>query len=87
MRDIERIHVVTKAIEECWRDFPDMRFTQLMDNIFTYNERMTRTVIWNMEEDKLLECIKKFREDNVAKAFEQARKWLFYLIKTEEIIK
>lgn len=67
MRDPERIHVVTKAIEECWRDFPDMRLTQLMDNIFTYNGRKTRTEIWNMEENQLLECIRKFREENSSK--------------------
>jgi hypothetical protein len=64
MRDPERIHAVTKAIEECWRDFPDMRFGQLMDNIFIYNNRKTRTEIWNMEESQLLECIRKFREEH-----------------------
>lgn len=63
MRDPERIHIVTKAIEECWHDFPDMRFGQLIDNIYTYSGRKTRTEVWNMEEGEWLKAIRKFREE------------------------
>lgn len=61
MRDPERIREVTRALEECWRECPDIRFGQLMLNIY----RMfcsPQTEMWDIEEKEWLIAINKFKE-------------------------
>ena len=63
MRDPNRIDTVVNALADCWRDFPDLRFGQIIENIASYNKK-TESEVWNMEENEWLKCIQKFRDDN-----------------------
>ncbi|PWV97402.1 hypothetical protein DFQ01_12145 [Paenibacillus cellulosilyticus] len=60
MRDLNRISIITDALNECWTSFPDLRFGQLIELIF--RERWSD--FWLLEDDACLETIRKFREEN-----------------------
>ena len=60
MRDPKRINEITLALADCWSNFPDMRFGQLVSNIHhTYHGGD----MFFPEDDLWLNWIKKFKED------------------------
>jgi len=55
MRDEKRIDRILKIIEKVWKRNPDMRLTQLLINMGI----MEDGPIWNLEDDKAEEILKK----------------------------
>ena len=55
-RPIERIDEVLDMIGRIWRQYPDMRLTQLLWNLrdVTGDDRQTATGFYNMEEEALM---------------------------------
>ncbi|RLI50428.1 hypothetical protein DRO61_03895, partial [Candidatus Bathyarchaeota archaeon] len=66
MRDTERIDVLIDYIRKHWRENPDLRLTQLIDNIVWETgakRQLTRSQVmnswaYNMEDDLLIEEFK-----------------------------
>ena len=61
LRDIERIEPFCNEIISIWKRYPDLRFGQLM-TIITERMSANRKSFFYMEDDKLLEEIKKMFE-------------------------
>ena len=51
MRDINRIEPLLKEFEELWKQYPDLRFGQLV-YILTYDKDL-----FNIEDDEMLKLI------------------------------
>lgn len=56
IRDINRIPVFLKELEECWMKVPDWRFGQLIVNFVNY----LGIDPFSMEEDKMTEKLHEF---------------------------
>ena len=60
MRDINRIEPTLKQIEEIWKQYPDLRLGQLLENIaLEYNSSLYYT-----EDEDLLRKLKGFYIDH-----------------------
>lgn len=61
MRDINRIPMVLSAVEQLWKQYPDMRFFQFMNYmqelVNAYNRKGPDTDLFYLEDDKLLETL------------------------------
>ena len=66
MRDIDRIDRILLELRKAWIDAPDLRFGQLMGNIFSQSD----IDIFFQEDDFLLENIHKFRNQTLADNFQ-----------------
>lgn len=60
MRDINRIKPTLKKIEELWLSNPDLRFGQLVVNIFRAEEEIQK--IFYTEDDVFLEKLNEFQD-------------------------
>jgi len=61
MRNPDRIRFVTRALEDCWRQFPDLRFGQFIQDV--YRHYGSSVSMWEMGEDEWLAAIRKFSDD------------------------
>lgn len=57
MRNPERIDKVLAAISEVWKRYPDLRFGQLISNVFS------EPTLYFIEDDELIEKIKRFYDE------------------------
>jgi hypothetical protein len=62
MRDPEEIHLITKALAECWNENDDQSFGEMIDNIFVLAKGQKQIEFWNMDTDKCLTAISEYRE-------------------------
>ena len=53
MRDIDRINEYLKIIEEIWKKYPDLRFSQLVLNV------LRNPTDYYLEDDKTLKMFKE----------------------------
>lgn len=60
MRDVARIFPFCDKLALCWRNFPDLRFIQMLNLLLEADESGTDPFFW--EEEKWLELIKKTEE-------------------------
>ncbi len=56
MRDINRIKPFLERIEEIWKKYPDLRFGQLINNIFGN----LGNVLYYLEDAEIIEIIEEF---------------------------
>ena len=56
MRDPERIDSFMKIIKNIWKQYPDLRFGQLLLNAFSSDD--SNMHLYYLEDDKFLEVIK-----------------------------
>ena len=56
MRDINRIKPFLERFEEIWKKYPDLRFGQLINNIFGD----LASVLYYLEDDEIIEIIEEF---------------------------
>lgn len=56
MRDVNRIDIFCNKLATYWKQVPDLRFGQLMLNIFSICERDP----WFYEEDEMLKIFEEF---------------------------
>lgn len=59
MRDLNRIIPIVKQIAKLWYQYPDMRFFQFVSVIMQQFEKETGTDAFYIEDDILLQCLKK----------------------------
>jgi hypothetical protein len=59
MRDPERIDKILKEISRIWKKYPDLRFGQLLENIFGC-ERNDNRCIFHIEDDIILVRLENF---------------------------
>jgi uncharacterized protein YihD (DUF1040 family) len=57
MREIERIERILELIKKNWKDYPDLRFGQLLINMKVVADTIP---MWNLEDDDLEEHLNKF---------------------------
>ena len=60
MRDINRIEPFMNELTEIWYTVPDLRFGQLIENFKKFAEVED---LFYIEDDKMLEVLKKFKEE------------------------
>lgn len=60
MRDIKRLVPILNELTEIWYTVPDWRFGQLIENFKRFTEVED---LFYVEDDKMLEVLKKFKED------------------------
>ena len=60
MRDINRIEPFMNELTEIWYTVPDWRFGQLIENLKKFAEVED---LFYIEDDKMLEILKKFKEE------------------------
>ena len=53
MRDVNRSKPFWEKIEEIWKKYPDLRFGQLINNIFGSQQ----TLFYYLEDDEIIEII------------------------------
>jgi uncharacterized protein YihD (DUF1040 family) len=53
MRDIKRIDPLMKKITELWKQFPDLRFMQLMDTVSSLARKKYKKDVFYLEDDEL----------------------------------
>lgn len=63
MRDINRIDPLLAKLGEFWKQYPDMRFGQLITNIFS----SLGTDPWNMEEDEWMAFLEAHIKEDLPK--------------------
>jgi hypothetical protein len=56
MRNINRIKPFLERIEEVWKKYPDLRFGQLINNIFEHQP----TLFYYLEDFEIIEIIEEF---------------------------
>lgn len=59
MRDINRIDNFCNELAKYWKKIPDVRFGQLISNVFSLCERDP----WFYEEDEMLKVFEEFFKD------------------------
>lgn len=79
MRDVNRIKPFMKILTEIWLESPDLRFGQLVSNIFSY---MDSDDIFFPEDYKWLEAFKEW-EDRKGDAWYKPKEELIKAIDTE----
>jgi uncharacterized protein YihD (DUF1040 family) len=57
MRDPKRIKKLLKEIETIWMKYPDLRFFQLLINVFRLDEN---PYFYYLEDDKIIEELKQY---------------------------
>ena len=60
MRDINRIKPFMNELTEIWKEVPDWRFGQLIENLKRY---MNVKDLFYIEDDKMLEILKNLRRN------------------------
>ena len=61
MRNTDRIKVFCDELAELWEEYvPDWRFGQLISNVFGTIYARTKRDIWFLEEDELMNEIRKY---------------------------
>ena len=71
MRDIDRIDKFLEEIGKIWKDFPDWRFGQLIENLRRFKgskedkgfETFFSSDLFHLEEKDFLKLLKEFRKD------------------------
>ena len=56
MRDIERIDKILQEINEVWKKYPDLRFTQLIVNVMSAKG----SDLYYMEDERFIKILKEF---------------------------
>lgn len=56
MRDIERIDKILQEINEVWKRYPDLRFTQLIVNVMSAKG----SDLYYMEDERFIKILKEF---------------------------
>mgnify|MGYP001069740887 CR=1 FL=1 len=56
MRDINRIKPFLEKLEEIWKKYPDLRFGQLINNIFAGQQNL----FYYLEDFEIIEIIEKY---------------------------
>ena len=56
MRDENRIDYMLKLVGKIWHKHPDMRFGQLVSNLYTYT---SKTDMFYVEDDELMRLLQK----------------------------
>ena len=59
MRDINRIDPFLKEFGELWKQYPDLRFGQIMSNMARHMQMDYRKDMFFMEDDELMAAMKK----------------------------
>lgn len=54
MRNPDRIPEILSRLEEVWKDYPDLRFAQLISNVFPMHAP------YYMEDEQFIDTIEKF---------------------------
>ena len=54
MRDINRIDEILDELKQIWKEYPDLRLGQLLLNA------VPESYLYYIEDDKLIECLKKY---------------------------
>lgn len=62
MREINRIPNFLKELENFWKEVPDMRFGQFIDNFFTFVLEKEKIDIFFIEDDRMLELLKEYKK-------------------------
>lgn len=60
MRDINRIDKVLEEINEVWKRYPDLRFTQLIVNVMSAKG----SDLYYMEDERFIKILKEFYGEN-----------------------
>lgn len=60
MRDIKRLAPILNELTEIWYTVPDWRFGQLIENFKRFTEVED---LFYVEDDKMLEVLKRFKEE------------------------
>ena len=60
MRDPKRIPEILKRLEVVWKKYPDLRLGQLLVNSLYARKK---TILFFIEDDKLIEEIEKFQTE------------------------
>lgn len=63
MREINRIPNFLKELENLWKEVPDMRFGQFIDNFFTFVLEKEKIDIFFIEDDRMLELLKEYKKN------------------------
>lgn len=63
MRDINRIPVFLKKLEECWSKAPDLRFGQFITDFLGFAQIHTQQDIFYIEDDELQEILDIYIEN------------------------
>ena len=58
MRDAKRIPLVISAFEQCWKEVPDWRLGQFIENF----KRYVGVDLFYIEDDKIVELLDSFLE-------------------------
>lgn len=56
MRDIDRIDKILQEINEVWKKYPDLRFTQLIVNVMSAKG----SDLYYMEDERFIKILKEF---------------------------
>ena len=56
MRDVNRIKPFLERIEEIWKKYPDLRFGQLINNVFGEQQ----VLFYYLEDFEIIEIIEEF---------------------------
>ena len=64
MRDPNRIDPIIDTVKEIWKKYPDMRFGQLICNIFS-SPNFNKIDIWFCEDNIMLENLEKILKDEI----------------------
>ncbi len=59
MRDINRIDRILAEIGEVWKDYPDLRFTQLIVNVMSAKG----SDLYYMEDERFVKVLKEYYGD------------------------
>ena len=59
MRDVNRIKPFCDEFAQLWSRYPDLRFGQIVSNIARYMQIEHRMDIFFMEEEELMEVLRK----------------------------
>ena len=82
-RDINRIEPFMQELTKIWKEYaPDWRFTQLIENI--WESLSEENIPFYMEDDKLLDKIKKYFYEERNIDCEKAKKNLKEIVKLSE---
>ena len=73
MRNANRIAPIIRVLEQLWREFPDLRLCQLIENIAGKDA-------FFLEDDKFFELLQQFR----AQALSVQEKWVCGKLKNRE---
>lgn len=63
MRDINRIPIFLKKVEECWNKAPDLRFGQFIIDFLGFAQKYSQQDIFYIEDNKLQKILDIYVKD------------------------